>query len=230
MARTHPNGTRRAAVASENDGAAGGAKLQVSLFDGTNWDNGLGAPFSDAQQFTSTLSTPMTMRHFDAAYEQLSGELLLVSGANTDDTVFIWTYNGTAWSANLYFTPLGNGQHGTNSEDLSNTFRWIRLEPRPGTNQIAFIGSATDGSTGDSAVISAAIWNGATNTFGSKNTLSLPVSGPDGITPQNPHITDGIDIDCVLGGTNAGEAVAVWGTQTKVWRSIVSAPASGAVG
>ena len=131
VARTHPNGTRRAAVASENDGAAGGAKLQVSLFDGTNWDNGLGAPFSDAQQFTSTLSTPMTMRHFDAAYEQLSGELLLVSGANTDDTVFIWTYNGTAWSANLYFTPLGNGQHGTNSEDLSNTFRWIRLKPGP---------------------------------------------------------------------------------------------------
>jgi len=62
VARTHPNGTRRAAVASEDDGAAGGAKLQVSFFDGTNWDNGLGAPFSDAQQLATTLSTPMTMR------------------------------------------------------------------------------------------------------------------------------------------------------------------------
>ena len=226
VARTHPNGTRRAAVASENDGAAGGAKLQVSFFDGTNWDNGLGAPFSDAQQLTTTLSTPMTMRHFDAAYEQLSGKLLVVSGANTDDTVFIWTYNGAAWSANLFATPGGNGQIGTNGEDPSNTFRWIRLEPRPGTDQIAFIGSATDAVSSDSAVISAAIWNGATNTFGSKQTLSLPVSGPNGVTPQNPVITDGIDIDFVLGGANAGEAVAVWGTQTQLWRRIWN-PGSG---
>ena len=228
VARTHPNGTRRAAVASEDDGGAGGAKLQVSLYDGTNWDNGLGAPFSDAQQLTTTLSTPMPMRYFDAAYEQLSGKLLVVSGANTDDTVNIWTYNGTAWSANLFATPGGNGQIGTNSEDLGNTFRWIRLEPRPGTDQIAFIGSATDISTSDSAVISAAIWNGATNTFVSKQTLSLPVTGPDGAGPlaQNPHITDGIDIDFVLGGANAGEAVAVWGTDAQLWRRIWN-PGSG---
>ncbi len=226
VARTHPNGTRRAAVFSENDGAAGGAKLQVSLFDGTNWDNGLGVPYSDAQQFSSTLPTPNPGRHFDAAYEQLSGELLVMSGANTDETVFVWSYNGSAWSGNLAFSPAFNGAMPNQGQDSSNTFRWVRLEPRPGTDQIAFIGSGTDGATGDSAVIHAAIWNGATNTFGSKQTLSFPVTGPDGVTPQNPHTTDGIDIDFVLGGANAGEAVAVWGTQTQLWRRIWN-PGSG---
>ena len=226
VARTHPNGARRAVVTSENY-MPGQAQLHASLFDGTNWDDGLGAPFGDARNFGNALSpTPMTMRHFDAAYEQLSGKLLVVSGSNTDETLFIWTYNGAAWSANLFATPGGNGLIGGQAQDSGNTWRWVRLEPRPGTDQIAFIGAGTDTVGIDSSVISAAIWNGATNTFGSKQILSFPVTGPDGVTPQNRVDTDAIDIDFVLGGANAGEALAVWGTETQLWRRIWN-PGSG---
>ena len=57
-------------------------------------------------------------------------------------------------------------------------------------------------------MIHAAIWNGDTNTFGSKEILSCPGHA----TGRTPTHGDAIDIDFVLGGANAGEAVAVWGT------------------
>ena len=88
------------------------------------------------------------------------------------------------------------------------------------SNDIAFIGIGNDEPTNNSSVITAAIWNGNTNTFGSKVIHSWPNTGPDGSTPQNPHFTDAADIDFVLAGANLGEAVAVWGTQSQVWSNV----------
>mgnify|MGYP006345844063 CR=1 FL=1 len=40
------------------------------------------------------------------------------------------------------------------------------------------------------------------------------------MTPQNSHATDAADISFVMGGVNAGDAVAVWGTGAQIWANV----------
>jgi len=51
-----------------------------------------------------------------------------------------------------------------------------------------------------------------TNTFGAKAILSLPVTNG-----QNANLGDAIAVGYVLGGTNVGEAIAVWGNGQYVY-------------
>jgi hypothetical protein len=93
----------------------------------------------------------------------------------------------------------------------------------PGTNRIAFIGIANGYSSlspvtpPSSAAIEAMVWDGDTNTWiaASKTLLSGPISHA-----QNYQGTDAADIDFVLNGTNAGEAVAVWGNAYFVYANV----------
>ena len=217
VARTSANGLRRAVVFDEAD-TGNRNPLHATFWDGTTWSNGAGAAGSHYLGVSGE-ATLIRSRHFDAAFEQLSGDLVVVAGINAQDAVDIYVNNGSSWTANLRGTPAGNGNMPVQGEVGTTLFRWVRLEPRPGTNRIAFVGLGHE-STQTSGVVQAAIWDGDTNTFplGSKATLSLPVT--DG---QNANVGDAIDIDYVLGGTNAGEALAVWGNQTTLYRAVCSA-------
>jgi hypothetical protein len=216
VARTSADGLRRGVVFVEGD-LGNRNPMHGTFWDGTSWTDGAGSAGSYYIGVTGDANA-LTSRHFDAAFEQQSGDFLVVTGTNADESVDIYLHSGGAWSGNLRFTPPGNGTMLNQAEVDSMVFRWVRLAPRPGTNRIAFIGLAHDTGTGTYGVVHAAIWNGDTDTFGSKTILSYPLTNT-----QNSNSGDAIDIDYVLGGTNAGEAVAVWGNQTQIVRRICSA-------
>ena len=206
VARTASGLDRQAVVFQEND-LSGRDRVWASFWDGTNWDDGAGAPFADAQDFGPTFGT--NFRNFDAAFEDRSGRLMVVAGVNTDESVKWWRHDGaTTWSAGALENVANNIQ------DPSNIFEWVRLAPRPGTNQVAFMGIGNDVTNLDSAVVSAMIWDGDLGVRHSKYVLNFPSS-------QTYHTTDAGDIRFVLGGPNVGEAVAVWGSgefiRANVW-------------
>ena len=209
VARTRPDGARQVVVFQEND-PYGRDALHAAFWDGANWDDGAGAPFGDTKALGRVGVDGLSdFRGFDAAYEQKSGELLVVAGVNTDETVKYWVHGASGWSASPLLQSVAN-----NVEDPFDIFDWVRLAPMPGTNRIAFLGIANDSGQKDSAAVEAMIWDGDTNTWGSRYVLSFPRS-----SAQSYHSTDAIDVKFTLAGTNAGEAVAVWGNEQKVYWS-----------
>ncbi len=206
VARTRPDRARQVVLFQEDDGGNRDA-LHAVFWDGTRWDDGTGEPWGDAKALGSIGTTGMASRNFDAAYEQKSGELLVVAGVNTHVTVKYWLHGGTAWNT----TPLLRSVLNT-AQDPANVFDWVRLAPMPATNRIAFLGVANDPVNKDSAAVEAMVWDGDTNTWGSFYVLSFP-------NGQTYHSTEAIDLKFTLAGTNAGEALAVWGNGQKVYAS-----------
>ena len=82
------------------------------------------------------------------AYEQTSNELLIVatrSGVSFVHHIYYWTWNGQTLS----------GPHDYTVGSVGNTLQWIKLAPKPGSNEIAVIAS-------DSANnVYAFIWDGS---------------------------------------------------------------------
>ena len=191
----------------END-PSGRDALHAAFWDGAKWDDGSGTPFGDAKAFGRVGVDGLSdFRGFDAAYEQKSGELLVVAGVNTDETVKYWVHGTSGWNTSTLLQGVAN-----NIQDPFNIFDWVRLAPMPGTNRIGFLGVANDPTGKDSAAIEAMVWDGDTHTWGSKYVLSFPTS-------QSYHPTEAIDLKFTLAGANAGEAVAVWGNRQKVYSS-----------
>lgn len=209
VARTRPDGLRREVLFAEADSGTRNP-LHASFWDGTSWTDGAGA-LGSRYLGPSGDATLLISRHFDAAIEQQSGDLVVVSGTNTDESVDIFVHTGSSWTANLRFIPPGNGTMTNQGEVAPVLFRWMRLAPRPGTNQIGLLALAHD-NTQTSGAVHAAIWDGNSNSFGSKAILSLPVT--DG---QNANPGMAIDIAYVLGGSSGGEAIAVWGNGARVY-------------
>ena len=209
VARTRPDRARQVVVFQENI-PSGRDALHAAFWDGASWDDGSGAPLGDSRALGLVGVDGLSdFRGFDAAYEQKSGELLVVAGVNTDETVKYWVHGGKGWSASPLLQTVAN-----NVQDPFNIFDWVRLAPMPGTNRIAFLGIANDPVGKDSAGVEAMIWDGDTNTWGSRYVLSFPTSNA-----QSYHATDAIDLEFTLAGANAGEAVAVWGNRQKVYWS-----------
>ena len=92
-------------------------------------------------------------RCYDVAYEQLSGRMLIAFWNDSTDQLIYHTYDGTTMS-------------GANSIALpsSSTVRWVRLVPKPESNEIAAI------IENDSKKLYAMFWNGSA--FGSITTLN----------------------------------------------------------
>jgi hypothetical protein len=204
-AYTSPNRSQQVVVFKE-DNTGGRDKIWVSFWDGTNWDDGNGAPYGDAKDFGNTwdLMIDRSYRNFDAAYEPLSGELLVAAGINTANSFKFWVYDKTSWSSFVQENIPGPGNR---------THEWIRLAPRPGSNQIALIALANDTTMVGNAEVRGAIWDGDGNTWISKTSFGLGTSY---------YTTDAADIDFVLGGMNLGEAIAVWGAEENVWSKVWS--------
>ena len=135
--RTSPDYSRQA-VFFRDQYNAGRADLWVSFWDGINWDDGAGAPFADAFNVSNPLAGTESSnnRSFDAAYEALSGRLLVVSGYNTIQTVRYSVWDGSSWVVNFAGQGMVPG---------SGFFTWLKLASIPGTNKIAFIGITSTG-------------------------------------------------------------------------------------
>lgn len=197
------------AVVFQEDYEVGRDRLWVSLWDGTRWHAGDGSA-SPALRLPSVndATLPSDHRQFAAAHEQRSGELLVVSGINTMENVVYWTHSGTTWSG-YTLTPITTGNLGV--------FDWVHLAAQPGTNRIAFVGIANEvGLSADGFAVSAAIWDGDTNTWGSKTYLGTNAAA------GGVHRTDAAAVAFTLSGSNPGEVVAAWGdgplVYARVWR------------
>ena len=86
VAVTRPDGREQAVVAW----ATGSTNVHVTIYNGTNWDNGSGSPYADAKVITGVSSV------YAAAYEQNSGELLIAVGSGTAQMKY-YLWNGSSW-------------------------------------------------------------------------------------------------------------------------------------
>jgi hypothetical protein len=178
VVRTNPTGTKQVVIWKNGD--PGGRRYVLgSIWDGTNWDDGTGSPYGDVKNFGRTVDNEY--RSIDAAYEESSGDLLVVSGINTTNTLYYWTLSGTTWSsAQPGFISVGGS-----------VYRWVKLAPKPGTDTIGFIGMGENlPSTDEETAVAVAIWDGS-----AWGNTSTPISygGNNG--------TDAIDIQAVRSGT-----------------------------
>ncbi len=141
------------AVVARDCGGGGRPRLRASFWNGSNWDypgGGLQDSF-DVSALTYSGTDGGVNRSYDAAYESLSGRLLIVSGINTVTNIVYSVWNGSAW-------PINNSVE-TAMGVASGYFTWVRLMPVPNTNKVAFAGISDTGNG------SMAMWNGDTNSW-----------------------------------------------------------------
>jgi hypothetical protein len=194
VARTHPDGTKQAVV-WKNGQEYANARFYASIWDGTNWDDGTGSPYGDVWWYNLGIGTELYRTH-DAAFEQSSGELLVVTRTQNAGALRYWVWNGTSWTSGSGSTyNFGTGSLG----------RWVKMAAKPGSNQIALISSWENG------YVEFAIWDGDSNSWGNTGA---------GTTSAGNTTTDAIDIQYVQSGTYAGDIVAVWGEGQYVKRRI----------
>ena len=144
VAVTRPDGREQAVVAW----ATGSTDVHVTIYNGTNWDNGSGSPYADAKVITGVSSV------YAAAYEQNSGQLLIAVGSGAQMKYYLW--DGSSWVID------GSTQ---SFASLTQTIQLIRMASKPGSGEIALI--ATDGTN-----CVGLIWDGSTNTWGSEQKLN----------------------------------------------------------
>ncbi|MFN0117549.1 MAG: hypothetical protein ACKVQC_04550, partial [Elusimicrobiota bacterium] len=105
-----------------------------------------GSAFANTRTFTSTAEYS-TLRNFDIAYEQLSGDLYVWYGIDGNTTPQGDLWNGSAWS-----TPAA-----ADGSNMGVDSSWFRAVPQAGTDRIGLIIQET----GASYDISGAVWDGA---------------------------------------------------------------------
>ena len=189
--RTSPDYSRQA-VFFRDQYNAGRADLWVSFWDGINWDDGAGAPFADAFNVSNPLAGTESSnnRSFDAAYEAMSGRLLVVARVQHDPDGSLL---GVGWKL------LGRQLRGQGLVPGSGFFTWLKLASIPGTNKVAFIGITSTGAGRPPSGTGTPTSGGAGGGHGGFN-----VSG------------DGVAIDVVRAGQNAGEVVALGALGTRI--------------
>jgi hypothetical protein len=138
--RAAPDGERFALATLDND-----VDVEVQFWDGSAW----GAVY----QATSDAGDKST-RVFDLAFEQSSGDALLVYRESGTNSVRYRTYDGSSWSAEQSISLTGDSPPD-----------WLRLVSRPGGDEMIL----TVAHDGDELAAVAAVWNGSS--FGDIVTL-----------------------------------------------------------
>lgn len=149
-------GTRRnEAVAAYSDTSAT-STLRIMYWNGAAWSNA--APHN----WTANLSTAAVgARGFDIAVEQLSGDIIVAYTTNAAGTeINFRRWDGATWSAATAY----------DSTRLTGTVRFIKMESKPDSDDIALIMADTNND------LSAAIWNGTTNAWGNPPAAVLSAS------------------------------------------------------
>ncbi len=132
-----------------------GSDLQVTTLAGGIWS----APLT----FTSSLGT-LAQRPFYLAYEQSSGDGLAVYASGGASAIKYRAWNGSAWTLEQSF-----------AGPLAGPPQWIKMVPKPGSDEIMLIAQDTGGS------VTAAVWNGSafTNIVSLSSAVAQP--GDEGI-------------------------------------------------
>jgi len=110
------------------------ADLNIQFFDGLNWT-------TPVELSTNIVNT--TQRPFYIAYEQSSGELLIVYREATPNKTYYRTYDGT----------LVSGESNVSIPD-SGKAEWIRLVPKAGSDEIMMV------MLDDEYDVTASVWDG----------------------------------------------------------------------
>jgi len=140
IVKTSPENSEQVALWVNNAGA-----LFVSFWDGTAWRDASGDVGAETLGNVETSS----YRCFDAAYEQETGQLLIVAADPNDGNINWWTWNGTT------LTKDGGGSS-ISVSNKAGAIHWIKLASNPKTdsNEIAIIA----GDAGNR--VFALIWSG----------------------------------------------------------------------
>lgn len=121
------------------------ANTVTAMIDsGSSWGNAVAL---------STTSGTHTERPASIAYEQSSGNAVVVYRAGAGATLYYRTWNGTSWSSQSSSALLGAGPP-----------MWVKMVPKPGSNEIMCIVHDTSGD------LTALVWNGSS--FGHKLLLT----------------------------------------------------------
>ena len=148
------------------------------------------------------------------------GRLKVVSGyGSVQEDIHSYIWNGSeTWETGNSYVRTSLLTYGT--AELVN---WVKLSARPGTNQIVLIASLLNNSE-TTASVRAAVWDGDTGTSNIFTGGTVTGSWSDLSRFANStsvrYQTEAIDIKHVLGGTYAGDAVAVWGEGQYVYTRI----------
>ncbi len=107
---------------------------------------------------TTTISaTNSAYRGFDIAYEEISGRCMVLYNGATAGTLYYNIYDGNSWSGAVSITTQS-----------ANPVAWVRLEPRPNSNEIMAVFSKTTAYD-----LGAMRWNGNSWTNGIQLISSL---------------------------------------------------------
>ncbi|HUJ79293.1 MAG TPA: LamG-like jellyroll fold domain-containing protein [Nitrospiria bacterium] len=159
--------------------------LSLLVWNGAAW----GPPLT-ATTSTGPIGAIPSPRSVDIAYEGLSGEALAVYGLTGSALPHYRVWNGSAWSAESVPTV---------SLNTTSPILWVRLVPRPGSNEIVLLYEDASGA------INALVWDGVTNTFGHEQLLTM-----NGSSIQAQVFDGAYTEDSCTKGLPACQAVIVW--------------------
>jgi predicted CxxxxCH...CXXCH cytochrome family protein len=185
------------AAPTRNEHIAGyvsGTTLYVMRWNGTTWSN---------EWNIAVGGDAVNGRRFDIAYEEVTGDALVVYSTTTNGTVAWRTWNGAAWSTatNLAMTAA-----------LGSQIAWIKLLPRPGSDQIAMTMHDTGTTTANTADLATNIWSGTA--WGTATNHSTAMTNTTGQLVQN-------DVFDQAWESTSGDLMVVWtqSTPQQYWRA-----------
>ncbi len=170
----------------------------IQFFNGLSW--------SGASELTAA-TVQVSERAFDAAYEQVSGDVLMA-------------YRSSGGNALRYRTRTGSGLSSESSFTLPATggLRWIRLVPKPGSNEIVLV---TLDANRD---VCAAIWDGSTWTSAILLENNAKAAGDEGVAAAYESQSGEAVVLWSAEGVNAFQYRTWSGT---VWSSEADGPTLG---
>lgn len=172
QAATSADGKKQAVVAVGTSGTT----LYGAVFDGSSWTTKSFGTITNSDR-----------RDFALAFEQQSGQLLVVASSGALKQIKYWVWDGSSWVVD------GATHTFTTVDDY---IRVVKLGACPGTNQIALSVLDQDGD------VVGLIWDGESNSWG--NEKKLNTGSPNYVTAEP------IAVEYMQSGKNAKRALFVW--------------------
>jgi Concanavalin A-like lectin/glucanases superfamily len=136
------------------------------------------------------------LRNFDVAYEQTSGDALIVYGTATADELRKIEWNGTSWTGDASIT----------TTRTSGTVEWVELTSRPASDQIAI------GYSDSNDDVSAYRWSGTA--AGDEATAVITASGSTADVRKFDVSFEGTSGDMIVAAPLAGAGTTALGHMT----------------
>jgi hypothetical protein len=190
VAKTHPAGRKRATVFLQENTAP---RLYATLYDDSQWDDGTANPFNGYGDSKDLGAISAYYRCFDAAYEQLSGRLMVVA-ATAPNTISYWTWDAGTWSGPTTYA----------FTNTMATIYWIKIAAKPASNEITLV--AADSTLKANALV----WNGSA--WGNESNLTSSLT---------TNAQEAIGVEYIRAWGDIGKATVFWATantmNAKMW-------------